>query len=66
MEAPELFNETRLVDINSSPWEEINALPDFILKKMYSSEEYSNRGRADEMLGGENVKRLSSKNGSCQ
>jgi hypothetical protein len=56
MEAPELFNTPRLVDINSTPWDEINALPDFILKKMYSSEEFSNRKRADEMLGGEKVK----------
>jgi hypothetical protein len=40
-----------LVDISSTPWDEINALPDFILKKMYSSEEFSNRKRADEMLG---------------
>jgi hypothetical protein len=56
MEAPELFNTPRLVDINSTSWDEINALPDFILKKMYSSEEFSNRKRADEMLGGEKVK----------
>ena len=38
MIAPDLFNETRMIDINSTPWEEINALPDFIIKKMYSSE----------------------------
>jgi hypothetical protein len=56
MIAPDLFNETRMIDINTSPWDEINALPDFIIKKMYSSEEFENRKRADEMLGGEKVK----------
>ena len=56
MKAPELVNETRTIDINSTPWDVINALPEFILKKMYSSEEFSNRKRADEMLGGEKVK----------
>jgi hypothetical protein len=56
MKAPELVNETRTFDINSTPWDVINALPEFILKKMYSSEEFSNRKRADEMLGGEKVK----------
>jgi hypothetical protein len=57
MEAPALFNETRLIDINSTPWDVINALPDFIIKKMYSSdgEEFENRKRADEMLGGQKV-----------
>jgi len=56
MVAPDLVNEKRTIDINSTPWDEINALPDFILKKMYSSEEFENRKRADEMLGGEKVK----------
>jgi hypothetical protein len=56
MEAPELFNTTRSIDINSTPWDVINALPDFILKKMYSSEEFSSCKRADQMLGGEKVK----------
>jgi hypothetical protein len=56
MTVPEMVNEKRLIDINSTPWAEINALPDFILKKMYSSEECENRRRADEMLGGEKVK----------
>jgi hypothetical protein len=45
-----------LVDISSTPWDEINALPDFILTKMYSSEEFSNRKRADEILGTGKVK----------
>lgn len=45
-----------MIDINTSSWDEINALPDFIIKKMYSSEEFENRKRADEMLGGEKVK----------
>ena len=56
MEAPELFNEIRMVDINSTSWDVINALPDFILKKMYSSEEFSNRKRAEEALGEVKVK----------
>ncbi len=56
MAAPDLFNETRMFDINTSPWDEIDALPDFIIKKMYSSEEFENRKRADEKLGGEKVK----------
>jgi hypothetical protein len=30
-------------------------LPEFIQAKMYSSEEFSNRKRADEMLGGKKV-----------
>jgi hypothetical protein len=30
MVAPEMVNEKRLIDINC-PWDEINALPDFIL-----------------------------------
>jgi hypothetical protein len=55
MKAPELSNQPRLIDINSTPWEIISALPEFILKKMYSSEEFSNRKRADEMLGGKKV-----------
>jgi hypothetical protein len=56
MVAPALINEPRTIDINSTSWDVINALPDFILKKMYSSEEFMNRMRAEEMLGGDKVK----------
>lgn len=33
MEPPALFNETKLIDINSTPLEEINKLPDFCSRK---------------------------------
>jgi hypothetical protein len=56
MNAPELFNEPRLVDINSSPWEVIDSLPEFITKKMYASEEIELRRNAERELGGKNVK----------
>jgi hypothetical protein len=56
MNAPGLFNVPRLIDINSTPWSVIDALPEFIMKKMYSSEEFENRKRADEMLAGVKVK----------
>jgi hypothetical protein len=54
--APGLVSKKRLIDIHSTPWEEINKLPDFILHKLYSGEECVNRRRADEMLGSEKVK----------
>ena len=38
MLAPELFNEKRMIDVNTSPVEVIEALPDFIKSKMFSSE----------------------------
>ena len=56
MVAPELFNVPRSIDINSTPWSEREALPEFIRNKMYASEEYGNRRRADQMLAGEKVK----------
>ena len=56
MKAPELFNVPRSIDINSSAWSEIDALPEFIMKKMYSSEEFENRKRAEHLLAGEKVK----------
>jgi hypothetical protein len=40
MEVPQLFNDKRLTDINSTPWEVIGGLPEFIQKKMQSSEEW--------------------------
>jgi hypothetical protein len=43
MEAPALVNETRVFDINTITLEELNKLPEFIQKKMRSSEEYAAR-----------------------
>jgi hypothetical protein len=45
--APALVNEKRSLDINSIPYNEIDALPEFIQKKMKSSEEYSARLQVD-------------------
>jgi hypothetical protein len=39
MDAPALINEKRMIDVNSTPFEEIEALSDFIKEKMKSSEE---------------------------
>jgi hypothetical protein len=36
-------NPSRLIDINSTPFEVIDTLPEFIQKKMKSSEEYAGR-----------------------
>ena len=43
MDAPPLFNKTRALDINSIPFDELDTLPEFIQKKMKSSEEYAGR-----------------------
>jgi len=56
MTAPKLSNTKRSLDINSIPHTEIETVPDFIRAKMYQSEEFSNRKRADEMLGAGKVK----------
>jgi hypothetical protein len=45
MDAPELFNEANMIDVNTSPAEQIDALPEFIKNKMYSSEEWAGRQR---------------------
>jgi hypothetical protein len=45
--APDLFNPKRSLDINTSPYSEIDALPGFIQNKMKSSEEYAARLRVD-------------------
>jgi hypothetical protein len=50
MKAPAAFNEPTSIDINSTPWEEIEKLPDFIKQKMYSSEEYESRKLYDERV----------------
>lgn len=45
MDAPELFNDATLIDVNSTPFEDIEALPDFLKDKIKSSEEYAARVR---------------------
>lgn len=43
MEAPALFNPTKIVDVRTATEEQIKELPDFIQEKMRSSLEYQNR-----------------------
>ena len=43
MEAPELFNEKVVIDVDTTPFDQIEQLPDFIKDKMKSSEEYRER-----------------------
>jgi hypothetical protein len=43
MDAPELFNTTRSLDVNTMAFRDIDALPEFIQRKMKSSEEYGLR-----------------------
>jgi hypothetical protein len=43
MDAPELYNDTTMIDVNTSPVEEIEALPEFIKAKIFSSEEWAGR-----------------------
>jgi hypothetical protein len=50
MAAPELFNPMRIADINSTPFELIDTLPEFIQKKMKSSEEYAARLNLNDKL----------------
>lgn len=52
MVAPELFNETQVIDINSTPWDEIATLPEFIINKMMSSEEWNARKIHEANLAG--------------
>jgi hypothetical protein len=56
MTAPDLFNATRSIDINSTPYNEIDALPEFIQKERKSSEEYAARLNVDRELGAGKVK----------
>ena len=44
---PELHNEKKLVDVETSTIEEIDALPDFLRDKMKSSIEFANRFGGD-------------------
>jgi hypothetical protein len=43
----DLFNTKRSLDINTSPYSEIDALPGFIQNKMKSSKKYAARLRVD-------------------
>jgi hypothetical protein len=47
MDAPALANETKMIDVNTASFEEIEALPGFIREKMQSSDEF--KGRAENM-----------------
>jgi hypothetical protein len=51
IEAPALFNDTRLIDINSTPFEELEKLPEWLKKKMYASDEYAGRVNLSDKLG---------------
>jgi hypothetical protein len=46
MTAPPLYNEKKLIDVNTATQEEIDALPDFLKDKIKSSEEYDRRFRS--------------------
>jgi hypothetical protein len=56
---PPLYNQKRSIDINSTPMDEMHNLPEFILNKMASSEEYAARVRVnkDPVIGTEAVKK---------
>jgi hypothetical protein len=43
LEAPDMVNAAKLIDVNESLREEIDALPEFIRNKMQSSDEYGAR-----------------------
>jgi hypothetical protein len=43
IEAPDQVNENSIIDVDTAPFDVIEALPDFIKDKMKSSEEYQGR-----------------------
>lgn len=51
MEAPALVNDAKMLDIDTMPYEAIDALPDFLKDKMKSSEEYLGRLKHDDNMG---------------
>lgn len=58
MDAPALVNETKMIDVNTAPFEEIEALPSFIREKMQSSDEFKGRiAHAENMAGGPRANR---------
>ncbi len=50
-EAPDMFNEGKFISVDSTPVEEIEALPEFLREKIYASEEWALRMRAIQQLG---------------
>jgi hypothetical protein len=52
MEAPDQVNANSIIDVASTPFEETEALPDFIKDKMKSSEEYRGRIVHQENMSG--------------
>ena len=58
MDAPALANETKMIDVNTASFEEIEALPGFIREKMQSSDEFKGRVKhAENMAGGPRANR---------
>jgi hypothetical protein len=52
MDAPALVNAKSMIDMNTAPFEEIEALPSFIREKMQSSDEFKGRiAHAENMAG---------------
>jgi hypothetical protein len=51
IEAPDQVNPSVTIDVDTSPLEQIEALPDFIKDKMKSSEEYQGRLQFEAALG---------------
>lgn len=47
-----LFNDATFIDVNSTPFEDIEALPDFLEDKIKSSEEYAVRVRHQGNMAG--------------
>lgn len=47
LKAPALFNEAKLIDVNTASAEEIDELPEFLRDKIKSSEEYDKRFRQE-------------------
>jgi hypothetical protein len=51
MVAPDMVNEPKFISVDTSPEEEITALPEFLKTKMYASEEWAGRLRYEEATG---------------
>jgi hypothetical protein len=52
MDASEQVNESKMIDVNTAPFEEIEALPSFIREKMQSSDEFKGRVAHQNNMGG--------------
>ena len=50
MDAPAPVNETRMIDVNTATAEEVEALPEFIKSKMFSSVEWQGRAKHAENM----------------